>query len=91
MLSFGSYSEFALELSKGGFCLFCFVLFGVCCFIISVTVVYNFISLCVCVSLDCLLWGGGVFFVFPSYSYSPFIYIFPPYFTFNAMHCSILE
>ena len=59
MLSFGSYSEFALELSKGGFCLFCFVLFGVCCFIISVTVVYNFISLCVCVSLDCLLLGGG--------------------------------
>ena len=37
--------------------------------------------MCVCVSLDCLLFGGegGSFFVvvvFPSYSYSPFIYIF---------------
>ena len=94
MLSFGSYSEFALELSKA-VCfvvVFCFVLFGVCCFIISVTVVRNFISLCVCVPRLSFIGGGGrgsffVVVVFPCYSYSPFLYIF--LLTLRLMPCTV--
>lgn len=54
-----------------------------------------FPCVCVCVSRLSFIWGGGgVFFCCCCLSFlflfSLYIY-FPPYFMFNAMHCSILE